>query len=62
MTRLEVYLHPFGSVVTNAAAHQQFLSKIGASPTDQPLWLLVRLGYSTEPPRSLRLTPSDLLL
>ena len=62
MTRHGVYLHPFGSVVTNPVAHQQFLDKIGSLPPDPPLWLLVRLGYSTEPPRSLRLSISDLLL
>lgn len=61
MTRHGVYLHPFGSVVTNPAAHRQLLEKIGHRPADAPLWLLVRLGYSTEPPRSLRLTPNDIL-
>ena len=62
MTHHGVYLHPFGSVVTNPVAHRQLLEKIGASPTDAPLWLLVRLGYSTEPPRSLRLNPDDIFL
>ena len=62
MTRHGVYLHPFGSVVTNEAAHRQFLEKIGPQPPDAPLWLLVRLGYSTEPPRSLRLDAADIFL
>ncbi|MDO7852631.1 nitroreductase family protein [Hymenobacter convexus] len=62
MTRHGVYLHPFGSVVTNEAAHRQFLEKVGHQPTDAPLWLLVRLGYSTEPPRSLRLNTQDIFL
>ena len=62
MTRHGVYLHPFGSVVTNPAAHRQLLEKIGPRPADDPLWLLVRLGYSTAPPRSLRLSPTDILL
>lgn len=62
MTRHGVYLHPFGSVVTNPAAHQQFLAKIGSQPADAPLWLLLRLGYGTEPPRSLRLDLTDILL
>ncbi len=62
MTRHGVYLHPFGSVVTNPSAHRQFLDKIGHRPTDAPPWLLVRLGYSTEPPRSLRLDLNDIFL
>ena len=62
MTRHGVYLHPFGSVVTNEMAHRQFLEKIDQQATDAPLWLLVRLGYSTEPPRSLRLDVNDIFL
>ena len=62
MTRHGVYLHPFGSVVTNPAAHRQFLDHLGARPAAPPLWLLVRLGYSTEPPRSLRLDLTDILI
>lgn len=62
MTQHGVYLHPFGSVVTNALAHEKFQQKINTPATAQPLWLLVRMGYSQEPPRSLRLTVNDILL
>ncbi|RSK46997.1 hypothetical protein [Hymenobacter rigui] len=61
MTQQGLYLHPFGSVVTNPEAHARFLAR--ARPeSGQPLWLLLRLGYSAEPPRSLRLPASALLL
>lgn len=62
LTQHGAYLHPFGSVVTNAAAHRQFLTRVGSSPAAPPLWLLARFGYSAEPPRSLRLSAAELLL
>lgn len=62
LSRHGVYLHPFGSVVTNPAAHQQFLTRAGAGPAAPPLWLLMRLGYGPVPPRSFRLTVNDLLM
>lgn len=62
LTHHGVYLHPFGSVVTNPAAHRQLLAKIGHAPPEAPLWLLLRLGYGAAPPRSLRLDPTDIFL
>lgn len=62
LTQHGAYLHPFGSVVTNAAAHAQFLARIQHPAGSGQLWLLVRFGYSHEPPRSLRLSVSDLLV
>jgi hypothetical protein len=63
MTKHNVYLHPFGSVVTNAVSHQRFTGHIGFTETgDDELWLLMRLGYSDEPPRSYRLTTEEILL
>jgi nitroreductase len=62
MTRAGVYLHPYGSVVTNADAHRRFLEHVGA-PADphHALWLLMRLGHSHEPHRSLRRPVDELL-
>ncbi|UOQ74747.1 hypothetical protein [Hymenobacter cellulosilyticus] len=62
MTRHNLYLHPFGSVITNPAAYTKFSQRIGQAPATEPAWLLVRLGYSQEPPRSYRLTVNDILL
>ncbi len=52
MTREGVRLHPFGSVVTNPTANARLQARI--EPGDGTLWLIMRLGLSTEPPRSHR--------
>lgn len=63
MTKYNVYLHPFGSVVTNPSAHQKFKNKIKLNDDkDNQLWLLLRMGYSDEPPRSYRLHITDILI
>jgi hypothetical protein len=62
MTKHNVYLHPFGSVITNTIAREKFIRKIQFDEHDLKLWLIIRLGYSTEPPRSFRLTTDDILL
>ena len=46
-------LQPFGSVITNPTAHARLDERISAGA--DPVWLLLRLGYSAEPPRSERL-------
>ncbi|MEP7234276.1 MAG: hypothetical protein ABI778_03170 [Ignavibacteriota bacterium] len=62
MTKHDVYLHPFGSVVTNKIAHKKFIEQMKIDESDQKLWLLMRLGYSKEPPRSYRLSTQEILL
>lgn len=57
-----VQLHPFGSVVTNERAHGAFRTQLGADAPAQTIWLLARLGYSAQPPRSYRLDANDILL
>ena len=57
-----VHLHPFGSVVTNPDAHQRFLSMLGPSRPANTMWLLARMGYSDQPPRSLRIPTSAIFL
>jgi hypothetical protein len=61
MTKHDVYLHPFGSVVTNEVAHAKFIEHIDFHEGDETVWLLMRLGYSQEPPRSYRLTTDEIL-
>jgi hypothetical protein len=46
-------LQPFGSVITNPTAYARLDERI--EPQDDPVWLLLRIGYSAEPPRSERL-------
>jgi Nitroreductase family len=53
-------LHPLGSVITNAVAYAG-LHELVEAPTTGTLWLVARLGYSAEPPRSSRLEVGELL-
>jgi hypothetical protein len=59
-TRSGVQMHPFGSIITNATANARLQERIGAG--DGTLWLIMRLGYSAEPPRSHRLETRELLV
>jgi hypothetical protein len=61
LTRRGVQVHPFGSVITNAAAYKQFSSRVGSSASGRG-WLLVRMGRSGRPPRSYRVPSADVFL
>jgi hypothetical protein len=52
-------LQPFGSVITNPTAHARLDERI--EQTGEPVWLLLRLGYSAEPPLSARLPVERLI-
>jgi len=62
MTKHGVYLHPFGSVITNAKAHARMDERFYSADRKHPLWLLVRLGHSDLPPQAQRLTVDQLLV
>jgi hypothetical protein len=62
MTAHGVYLHPFGSVITNVKAHARMDERFHNPNRKDPLWLLVRLGHSELPPRAHRLTVDQLLV
>ncbi len=62
MTRHGVYLHPFGSVITNPRSHQEMENHFSNSQRQHPLWLLVRLGHSELPPQAMRLSLDDLII
>jgi hypothetical protein len=61
LTAHGIYLHPFGSVITNKRANARLRERIGVDDAHGTPWLLVRLGRSEEPPRSLRLETDALL-
>lgn len=61
MTKYGVYLHPFGSIITNNESHKRLREKFNVDESKNVMWLIMRLGYSKEPPRSLRLEVEDLL-
>lgn len=62
MTRAGVYLHPFGSVITNGRAHAEMVEHFANAQRKHDLWMLVRLGHSALPPKAERLTLDQLLV
>lgn len=63
MTKYGVAYQPYGSVITNQRAHEEFRDHFSIDETDQMAWLLMRLGYSkAEPPRSYRRSIDDMLV
>jgi hypothetical protein len=61
LTEHGVCLHPFGSIITNADANARLRARIAHDETRGTLWLVMRLGYGAEPPRSFRLETDELL-
>ncbi len=59
-TRHGVYLHPFGSVITNPRAHDELVTLVDEREDGEMVWLLFRLGYSRRPPESHRLPLAEL--
>jgi len=62
LTKHNLYLHPFGSTITNKDSHKRLREKFNVDEGKEEMWLIVRMGYSETPPRSLRLSVSDILL
>jgi nitroreductase len=56
--RHNLYIHPFGNLVTNKQAAQWMLeeTKIPA------IWLVFKIGYADEPPKSYRRSVEEILL
>ncbi|HKX84990.1 MAG TPA: hypothetical protein VJL58_12280 [Pyrinomonadaceae bacterium] len=46
-----VYIHPYGNLVTNPRAAEEMEKELGV----RDIWLIFRIGYSDEPPKSYRL-------
>jgi nitroreductase len=53
-----LYIHPFGNLVTNKKAAAWLLNETGVSD----IWLIFKIGYSDEPPKSYRRTVEEILL
>jgi nitroreductase len=56
-----LYLQPFGSVITNPKAHARLAERLEVEEGDRELWLLLRIGYSAEPPRSARRSAGEIV-
>jgi hypothetical protein len=61
LTAHGLYLQPFGSVITNPTAHARLAERLQVREGDRELWLLLRLGYGAEPPRSARRPLAEVL-
>jgi hypothetical protein len=56
--RHDLYIHPYGNLVTNEEAAQWMLAE-----TKIPgIWLVFKIGYSDEPPKSYRRSVEEILL
>jgi len=62
LTREGLYLHPFGSIITNEQAHEQLRTRLEHDSAQGALWFIMRLGASAEPPRSARLPREAILV
>ena len=58
LTRMGLYLHPFGNLVTNMSARDAFQS---LTESDN-VWFVFRAGYTNEPPESYRLPLERILI
>jgi hypothetical protein len=63
LTAHNVYLHPFGTVVTNPESHAAFASEVDADETNGRIaWMLFRFGYSKKPPLAHRRPANSMLI
>ncbi|MBK6895603.1 MAG: hypothetical protein IPH06_03300 [Alphaproteobacteria bacterium] len=58
MAREDLYLLPFGNLVTNPLANE----KMSGLLRSQDIWIIFRLGYCDPPPESLRLSIREVIL
>jgi hypothetical protein len=59
------YWHPYGSVITSERARLnmiKYLDLPDEAGGENMVWLLLRLGHSAAPPRSLRLPLEEIVL
>ena len=62
LTRQHIYIHPFGTVITNPRSHKQFVAKAHIHEGDTSMaWMLFRFGYSKEPPKAFR-RPAEMMI
>lgn len=53
-----LYLHPYGNLVTNPAA----AAWLGTTTGFENIWLIFKIGYSEEPPKSYRRSIDEILV
>lgn len=61
-TEHSVFLHPYGTVITNPTSHRAFVDLVQADENSgEMVWMLFRFGYSKQPPQSFR-RPAQLMI
>lgn len=58
LAKRDLYIHPYGNLVTNKAAAGWTSEVVGV----RQIWLIFRIGFSKEPPRSYRRTVEEVLV
>lgn len=58
MAQRNLYMHPYGNLITNQRAAAWCLKEIGIAD----LWLIFKIGYSKEPPQSYRRLVEEVLV
>jgi len=54
----DLYIHPYGNLVTNKSASSWLREETGA----EKIWLIFKIGYSREPPKSYRRSVEEILI
>jgi hypothetical protein len=63
LTQHQVYIHPFGTVITNPRSHEQFVEKANIQENDNSMaWMLFRFGYSKQPPAAQRRATESMIV
>ena len=58
LTKWDLYIHPYGNLVTNKGAADWCLDALGI----RQIWLIFRIGFSKVPPQSYRRTVEEVLV
>lgn len=58
LARRDLYIHPFGNLVTNKAAAEWCQQRVGLPQ----IWLVFRIGFSKAPPQSYRRSVEEVLV
>ena len=62
LTKHNVHLHPYGTVITNSQSHKAFIDLVQEKEDDEMAWMLFRLGYSDVPPKSYRRPLANMII
>jgi hypothetical protein len=58
LSRHDLYIHPYGNLVTNHAAARWCRTELGV----EDIWLVFKIGHSAEPPESFRRAVEEILV